>query len=446
MKKLLIVIILIVTLVAKGIVIQNPDGKNVYFLGSPHPTDIRGIIFAAGGGTAATGITQGDSLLYQKLDTLFVSDTNVFNLLVQLLSKQDSIYNKIDIPLDTCMEISTNLYNNNLALNSIVYNNNLGTLFGSNTYDASSEIDILNCIDNDTNTIFTFLANADLNTQIGDEFSIPISIPSCITNPNQVKSFKAEIIFSNAIGGSNPLTFDRFFIGIFSNGNNSYINDLLHSSNFIVLNSLETYGNGVLNVIVDPYDIIYPTNIYLNIFHNDINVDIKEINVTIEYSCNDTLMKKTIPVSLSCLQTLNVNDYNSNQLLQNIIDSLGVSNSLSNNATKEITLTEVRDTLSSISNKLTQIQTLLIPECAGIGTRYYVNGTNTISISAGTYCSYSIVVLDDFISITEDGITSPFNYGVGYSSSKYNYGNTINSNITITGLNANSKAEISITQ
>jgi len=83
-------------------------------------------------------------------------------------------------------------------------------------------------------------------------------------------------------------------------------------------------------------------------------------------------------------------------------------------------------------------------ECNGINKNYYINGTNTIVLNSGTICSFSLLVLNDEVLYSENGISSPFNFQTGFSLSKSNFSKLLNSNITITGRSGASQAIISV--
>ena len=56
-------------------------------------------------------------------------------------------------------------------------------------------------------------------------------------------------------------------------------------------------------------------------------------------------------------------------------------------------------------------------DCIGSNETYYINGTNTITLLASEVCSYAITVIEDVVSFTENGVTSPFNLPTAYSGS-----------------------------
>lgn len=91
---------------------------------------------------------------------------------------------------------------------------------------------------------------------------------------------------------------------------------------------------------------------------------------------------------------------------------------------------------------LNEINNNIKIKCSGLNRRYYIDGTNTITINSSTVCSYSITVLEDAIQITEDGITSPFQFNTGYSTSNSNFGKLLNNSIMITGVAPGAKAVI----
>ncbi len=85
-------------------------------------------------------------------------------------------------------------------------------------------------------------------------------------------------------------------------------------------------------------------------------------------------------------------------------------------------------------------------DCIGSNETYYINGTNTITLLASEVCSYAITVIEDVVSFTENGVTSPFNLPTAYSgSTSFKNGSKflINS-LSFTGINANSKAIIKV--
>lgn len=85
-------------------------------------------------------------------------------------------------------------------------------------------------------------------------------------------------------------------------------------------------------------------------------------------------------------------------------------------------------------------------DCIGSNETYYINGTNTITLLASEVCSYAITVIEDVVSFTENGVTSPFNLPVGYSGSTSfkNGSKYLVNQVSFTGANATSKAIIKI--
>jgi hypothetical protein len=85
-------------------------------------------------------------------------------------------------------------------------------------------------------------------------------------------------------------------------------------------------------------------------------------------------------------------------------------------------------------------------DCIGSNETYYINGTNTITLLASEVCSYAITVIEDVVSFTENGVTSPFNLPTAYSgSTSFKNGSKLLVNqISFTGVNATSKAIIKV--
>ena len=85
-------------------------------------------------------------------------------------------------------------------------------------------------------------------------------------------------------------------------------------------------------------------------------------------------------------------------------------------------------------------------DCTGSNDIEYINGTNTITLTSGTFCSYSVTVIEGSILFTENSKTAPFNFTVGVSEGDSNKGgcNFLTNSVVMTGSTASTKAIISI--
>jgi hypothetical protein len=133
-----------------------------------------------------------------------------------------------------------------------------------------------------------------------------------------------------------------------------------------------------------------------------------------------------------------VNVHLLNSFTLNSIDSL-LSLIQKQDSTINLNLVNITDSIS----KLITIET---PDCIGSNETYYINGTNSVTINASEVCSYTITVIEDEVTFTENGSTSPFNLPVGYTgtSSFKSATRFLINKVSFTGANATSKAIIKV--
>lgn len=109
-------------------------------------------------------------------------------------------------------------------------------------------------------------------------------------------------------------------------------------------------------------------------------------------------------------------------------------------------LSNILDTLSDQNTILKDYFLKQESDCIGSNETYYINGTNTITLSASEVCSYTIVVLEGDIDFTENGVPSPFPLNVGYSGSNSFKGGAkfLINQVSFTGLTGGSRAIIKV--
>ena len=102
--------------------------------------------------------------------------------------------------------------------------------------------------------------------------------------------------------------------------------------------------------------------------------------------------------------------------------------------------------LDTLSDQNSILKHYLKSDCIGSNETYYINGTNTITLNSSEVCSYTITVIEDKVSFTENGISSPFDLPVGYSgSNSFRDGSKFLINqVFFTGTSINSKAIIKV--
>jgi len=86
-------------------------------------------------------------------------------------------------------------------------------------------------------------------------------------------------------------------------------------------------------------------------------------------------------------------------------------------------------------------------ECVGDNQTFYIDGTNTVTLTGDTFCFYSIMVDRGSINVSEAGVPSPYDWQQGMPTTpitKNNACHLLQNDVIIVGSSSNARARISI--